>query len=64
MDLVNETKEVLDARLKPRPDGYNVGFNAGPSAGQTVPHLHVHVIPRYEGDVADPPGRGAPRDPQ
>jgi superfamily II DNA or RNA helicase/diadenosine tetraphosphate (Ap4A) HIT family hydrolase/SOS-response transcriptional repressor LexA len=56
MDLVNETKEVLDARLQPRPDGYNVGFNAGLSAGQTVLHLHVHVIPRYEGDVVDPRG--------
>lgn len=56
MDLVNQTKELLDARLHPRPDGYNVGFNAGLSAGQTVPHLHVHVIPRYHGDVPDPRG--------
>jgi len=56
MELVNRTKEILDARLKPPPDGYNVGFNAGRSAGQTVPHLHVHVIPRYDGDVADPRG--------
>ena len=39
-----------------RPDGYNVGFNAGAAAGQTVMHLHVHVIPRYAGDVADPRG--------
>jgi diadenosine tetraphosphate (Ap4A) HIT family hydrolase/HKD family nuclease len=56
MDLVNRTKEILDTRLSPRPDGYNVGFNAGSSAGQTVPHLHVHVIPRYKGDVDDPCG--------
>jgi diadenosine tetraphosphate (Ap4A) HIT family hydrolase len=35
---------------------YNVGFNDGPLAGQTVPHLHIHVIPRYPGDVADPRG--------
>jgi diadenosine tetraphosphate (Ap4A) HIT family hydrolase len=56
MDLVNCTKEVLDSRLKPRPDGYNVGFDAGRSAGQTVPHLHVHVIPRYSGDMPDPRG--------
>ncbi|ORV46715.1 DUF3427 domain-containing protein [Mycobacterium conspicuum] len=38
------------------PDGFNVGFNAGHAAGQTVDHLHVHVIPRYLGDVADPRG--------
>ncbi|BBL68830.1 hypothetical protein MchiMG62_20110 [Methanoculleus chikugoensis] len=42
-------------------DGYNVGVNVGEAAGQTVMHLHVHVIPRYAGDVADPRGgvRGA-----
>jgi superfamily II DNA or RNA helicase/diadenosine tetraphosphate (Ap4A) HIT family hydrolase/HKD family nuclease/SOS-response transcriptional repressor LexA len=39
-----------------QPDGFNVGFNAGDAAGQTVPHLHVHVIPRYYGDVPDPRG--------
>lgn len=56
MSLVNEVKSILDERLKPKPDGYNVGFNAGEAAGQTVPHLHIHVIPRYRGDVADPRG--------
>jgi len=39
-----------------RPDGFNVGVNVSPAAGQTVPHAHVHVIPRYRGDVADPRG--------
>jgi diadenosine tetraphosphate (Ap4A) HIT family hydrolase len=39
-----------------RPDGYNVGFNAGEVAGQTVFHLHLHVIPRYQGDSPDPRG--------
>lgn len=39
-----------------RPDGYNIGTNAGEAAGQTVPHFHVHVIPRYRGDADDPRG--------
>lgn len=38
------------------PDGYNIGINVGEAAGQTVFHLHVHVIPRYRGDVANPRG--------
>jgi diadenosine tetraphosphate (Ap4A) HIT family hydrolase len=45
--------EIEKAR---KPDGYNVGFNAGEAAGQTVFHLHVHVIPRFRGDVEDPRG--------
>ncbi|MCB9742235.1 MAG: DEAD/DEAH box helicase family protein [Alphaproteobacteria bacterium] len=52
--LVDEVKAQLDAAYQP--DGYNVGFNAGVAAGQTVMHLHVHVIPRYHGDMADPRG--------
>ena len=54
MALIDEVKRRLDAELQP--DGYNVGFNAGAAAGQTVAHLHVHVIPRYRGDVPDPRG--------
>ncbi len=38
------------------PAAYNIGINDGPAAGQTVPHLHIHLIPRYEGDVPDPRG--------
>ena len=38
------------------PQGFNIGINIGTASGQTVPHLHVHVIPRYTGDVADPRG--------
>jgi superfamily II DNA or RNA helicase/diadenosine tetraphosphate (Ap4A) HIT family hydrolase/phage repressor protein C with HTH and peptisase S24 domain len=56
MALVNEVKQYLDQNLQPKPSGYNVGFNSGSSAGQTVMHLHVHVIPRYDGDMADPRG--------
>jgi diadenosine tetraphosphate (Ap4A) HIT family hydrolase len=55
VDLIEEVKAALDRRI-PAPDGYNVGFNAGAAAGQTVLHLHVHVIPRYAGDVPDPRG--------
>jgi len=46
----------LESTLAPKPDGFNVGLNDGPAAGQTVPQLHVHVIPRYHGDVSDPRG--------
>ena len=38
------------------PSGYNIGINDGPAAGQTVPHLHMHLIPRYLGDQTDPRG--------
>ena len=52
--LVDAVRAELDA--KTRPDGYNVGFNVGAAAGQTVMHLQVHVIPRYDGDVDDRTG--------
>jgi superfamily II DNA or RNA helicase/diadenosine tetraphosphate (Ap4A) HIT family hydrolase/SOS-response transcriptional repressor LexA len=52
--LVADVKRQLDDELAP--DGYNVGFNAGLAAGQTVMHLHVHVIPRFRGDMDDPRG--------
>lgn len=47
-------RRVIEERHAPA--AYNIGSNAGAAAGQTVPHLHVHLIPRYEGDVADPRG--------
>ena len=53
-ELVDDIKRRLDAEYAP--DGYNVGFNAGAAAGQTVGHLHIHVIPRFDGDVGDPRG--------
>jgi diadenosine tetraphosphate (Ap4A) HIT family hydrolase len=52
--LLDQAKVVAEAEL--RPDGYNIGINDGPAAGQTVPHLHIHLIPRFEGDQADPRG--------
>lgn len=52
--LVDEVKAALDREL--RPDGYNIGINVGVAAGQTVMHLHVHVIPRRSGDMEDPRG--------
>ena len=39
-----------------QPDGYNIGVNLGEAAGQTIEHLHVHLIPRYAGDVPNPVG--------
>lgn len=59
-----ERRAILDAlELAKRavdddhhPDGWNIGINDGVAAGQTVPHLHVHLIPRYAGDRPDPRG--------
>ncbi|OPX45945.1 AP-4-A phosphorylase [Ruminiclostridium hungatei] len=53
-DLTKKVKALLDSNLKP--DGYNIGINIGEAAGQTIFHLHVHVIPRYYGDVDNPRG--------
>lgn len=52
--LLDEVKQDLDRRFSPA--GYNIGINAGEAAGQTVMHLHVHLIPRFRGDVDDPRG--------
>jgi len=52
--LVDKVKRYLD--IKHRPTGYNVGINVGSDAGQTVMHMHIHVIPRYKGDMEDPRG--------
>ena len=58
-DLVEEGKKMLDEKYNP--DGYNVGVNVNKSGGQTVFHVHVHLMPRFNGDVIDPTGgvRGA-----
>ncbi len=52
--LVDEMKVIIDQECQP--DGYNVGINIGESAGQSVPHIHVHIIPRCEGDMENPRG--------
>ena len=52
--LVRELKPLLEARHKP--DGFNVGVNCGATAGQSVWHAHIHVIPRFPGDSPDPLG--------
>ena len=57
MDLhyaIHYVKNILDDRFKP--DGYNVGANCGEAAGQTIMHFHLHIIPRYKGDVEKPRG--------
>ena len=51
---LTNAKNILDALHNP--DGYNIGINQGVAGGQSVPHLHIHVIPRYLGDKADPKG--------
>lgn len=53
-DLAARMKAKIDALHEP--DGYNVGINCGASAGQTIFHAHIHLIPRYSGDVANPRG--------
>jgi len=52
--LLNEARRIVQARH--RPDGYNIGVNVGKAAGQNRMHVHVHLIPRYAGDVVDPSG--------
>ena len=52
--LLDDARTALQAEQAP--DGYNIGINDGPAAGQTVPHLHIHLIPRYRGDQPDPRG--------
>ena len=51
---IDHARAAIEATRSP--DGYNIGMNIGAAAGQTVFHLHLHVIPRYSGDVANPRG--------
>ena len=52
--LVRDAKALIDEQFSP--DGYNIGINCGEAAGQTIFHVHVHLIPRYAGDVEHPRG--------
>ena len=52
--LVEQVKTLLESEFEP--DGFNIGINIGAAAGQTGPHMHIHVIPRYSGDMDDPRG--------
>ena len=51
---IEQAKNLIEKKLSP--DGYNIGINDGKAAGQTVTHLHIHLIPRYDGDSKDPRG--------
>ena len=53
-EIIDQCKRKLDEERSP--DGYNIGINCGKAAGQTIFHVHVHLIPRYEGDLDNPQG--------
>ena len=53
-DMIYYIKNKLD--IEYFPDGYNIGVNCGRAAGQTIPHCHIHIIPRYNDDVENPIG--------
>lgn len=49
-------RAISEIQRRYEPDAVNIGLNDGPAAGQTIPHIHWHVIPRYKGDIEDPTG--------
>lgn len=54
LQILDDCKQFLDTHYNP--NGYNIGINIGVAAGQTIMHLHIHIIPRYYGDVTHPEG--------
>ena len=54
LSLLNQAQRVIEKEYAP--DGYNIGVNVGKAGGQSRMHVHVHLIPRYEGDVPNPQG--------
>lgn len=52
--LLRDVKKILLEKFKP--NGFNIGINNGTDAGQTIDHAHIHIIPRYKGDLKDPRG--------
>ena len=57
LDIEKLTISVINyLKMKFSPDGFNIGINIGKAAGQTILHSHIHIIPRYDGDIDDPTG--------
>ena len=54
LNLADRVKQIVEERY--HPDGYNIGVNVGEAAGQSIFHVHIHLIPRYQGDVPNPRG--------
>jgi diadenosine tetraphosphate (Ap4A) HIT family hydrolase len=54
LSLLNQVQRLIEKQHAP--DGYNIGVNIGKAGGQSRMHVHVHLIPRYEGDVSNPQG--------
>lgn len=54
LNLADRVKRIVEERY--HPDGYNIGINVGEAAGQSIFHVHMHLIPRYQGDVPNPRG--------
>jgi len=54
MELLTRERMALDEEFNP--DGYNVGVNVNAAAGQSIFHVHIHLIPRYAGDSSHPQG--------
>ena len=54
LNLADRVERIVEQRY--HPDGYNIGINVGEAAGQSIFHVHMHLIPRYQGDVPNPRG--------